>query len=1088
MGDRNKEGLQQPCRSRMSRQGSRHKFKWSAPVRHDLRRTLALAVLLIATCVAAHAQTDLAAITGTVTDSSGAVVPNSQIEARNVATSAIRTTMTNAQGSFTIPSLPAGSYELNVTAAGLQAVRSMIELTLTGATANFRLNVAGTSTVITVEGSAAQVQLQADSHDVSQVVGSAQLDRLPNGGRNLINTATLGPASQAGTDMVNNGGDVGFFNQTSNAAYIAGLDNYHTLFLQDGVENINLLDQTANILASVEAVQEVETTLSNAPARFAQPAVINVITKGGTNQFHGMAYDFLQNDFFNATNWFADSVPVERYNLFGANLGAPILKDRLFGFFDYSGLRNGSSGTFTGRVPTLAERSGNFSGDATIYDPATYNPASGTTSPFPNNMIPSDRFNPFVSLWLANYPAPNTPLNSNNVNYIKNLPNSNTYDEYLGRVDWNISAKHQLLGSIVRNNGLIAGTSITPGLFGIDYSSKGVNATIEETATLTPSIVNVAKIGYNRSIVNRTQEGAGAKNYAAFYGLAGLNAAPVQWAPPYIGINGIGGLGDPYSPQGATQNRFQYADEVNWRIGNHNVYVGGEFVRTQFYGYWVVNNNGQYTFAGNATAKYSGGAVQTIGNGFADFLLGLPENAIAALGVSADPFRSSAVDGYIQDDWKVAPNLTLNIGLRYDFAQAPYDIKGHAAVISPDLSHYIKGPTNSNFGDWGPRFGFALNFAKNSVLRGGYGIYYAGNQWENLQFQLLYPPNVVQVSYLFSITNQQPIQDAVSTSGTGAGLVSPFAMPKVFKDPSAQEWNLNIEQGLGPNTRITVGYLGNVSRHVESRADANQPYALSPGNTSGILDVRPNPNLSFVYVEEGKAIGNYNAFVAAFDRRMSNGLQFLASYTWSKAMDLLDGDNGVLSNQYKPYLTYAPAGWDRTHNLVLSGVYSLPVGTGGRFMTSGNWFNKQVIGGWQLSGIYRIATGEPIAITAVNNADGSPYVTIFANKVCNPDSGFQHTRFHVYNASCFAQPGNGQYGVGGRGSVRNPRQNIADASLSKAFKFTEHHQLEFRAEAFNVFNHPNFGTPGGVVGTPGLGQITYSSSQRVGQFALRYSF
>jgi Carboxypeptidase regulatory-like domain len=1043
-------------------------------------------VILLATRTSS-AQMDLAAITGTVIDNTGAVIPNCQVEVKNLATSAIRTTPTNAQGNYSIPSLPVGSYEINIAAPGFQNLRSTIELTLAGASANFKLNVGSTSTQVTVDATASQIQLQSDSHDVSQVVSSEQLTTLPNSGRNLIGVATLGPASQPGTDMINNGGDVGFFNQTGNAAYIAGLDNYHTMFLQDGVENINLLDQTANILASVEATQEVETTLNNAPARFAQPAVINVITKSGTNHFHGTAYDFLQNKAFNARNWFATSVPIERYNLFGANLGGPILKNKVFAFFDYSGLRNDSYGVATARVPTLAERSGDFSADPTIYDPATYNPATGTSSPFPNNVIPSTRFNQFANLWLPNYPLPNTPLGTNNVNYIKNLPSSDTYDEYLGRVDWNISAKNQLLGSIVKNDGLIAGTSITPGFFGIDFNSKGLNAMIEETATLTPNVVNVGKIGYNRSIVNRTQEGAGAKNYAAYYGLLGLNAEPVQWAPPYIGINGYAGLGDPYSPQGATQNRFQYADEVNWRIGNHNIYFGGQFVRTQFYGYWVVNNNGNYTFAGNATAQYAAGAVTAIGNGFADFLLGYPENAIAAVGVSAAPFRSSSVSGYIQDDWKITPSLTLNLGMRYDFYQPPNDITGHAAVITPDLSRFVKGSTNSNYNDWGPRFGFAYGLKK-TVVRGGYGIYYAGNQWEDLQFELAYPPNVTQVSYLFSIVNQQAIQTAVSTTGAGSGLASPFATPEVFKDPTAQEWNLNVERSLGANTRLTVGYLGNVARHVESRADLNQPYALSPGNTSGILNVRPNPNFSFIYAEVGREPTNYNALIASVDRRFANGLQFLASYTWSKAMDLLDGDNGNLTSQYHPGLSYAPAGWDRTNLFILSGTYALPFGPGRPFASSDNWFNRLVIGGWRFSGIYVIGSGEPIQISAVNNTDGSPYVTIWANKICDTNSGFQHTRFHIYNASCLAQPPNGQYGVGGRYAAREPRENTESLSLSKAFKITENHQLEFRAEAFNAFNHPNFATPEGVVGTPGLGEVTGSYTQRTAQFALRYTF
>ena len=545
-------------------------------------------------------------------------------------------------------------------------------------------------------------------------------------------------------------------------------------------------------------------------------------------------------------------------------------------------------------------------------------------------------------------------------------------------------------------------------------------------------------------------------------------------------------MGDPYSPQGAIQNRFQYADEVNWRLGKHNVYFGGEFVRTQFYGFWVVNNNGNYTFAGNATAQYAGGATTSIGNGLADFLLAYPLHALAAVGISADPFRSSAVDGYIQDDWKLLPSLTLNVGLRYDFAQAPYDIKGHGGLFSVAENIVIPGTFNSNFNDWGPRFGFAWSLLPHSVLRGGYGIYYGGNQWENLQFQLLYPPNVVQKSYTFSITNQQTIENAASTNAPG--LNSPFTMAKVFKDPSVQEWNLNIEQTLGQNTLFTLAYLGNVSHHVENRTDANMPYALSPGNTSGVLDVRPNPNVANVNIQEGNSIANYNALAAKVEGHSSNRMQFLASYTWSKAMDLLDGDNGSFETPYEPFLTYALSGWDRTNNFIFSAVYALPIGPGQRFASSDNWFNKQVIGGWRLSGVQHLATGQPIGITAVNNATTSPDVNFFATKVCDPSDGFVRTRFDIYNASCYVQPANGQNGIGGRNAVRNPKLNTTDISLAKTFPIFERHQLEFRAEAFGVFNHPNFLAAGGLVGTPGLGMVTSSTGERVAQFALRYSF
>jgi outer membrane receptor protein involved in Fe transport len=1078
-------GLDQRCAMAMTSQLTTGQLRSAL---HSLRMFASFAVVFVFSSLCVQAQTELTSITGTVRDSTGAAVAGGQVQARNIGTTATRSTATSAEGNFSLPLMPVGRYEVVVSAPGFQTTRSTIEASLTGATANFQLRVGGTSSEVTVAASSVQVQLQTESHDVSTVVSSTQLSTLPNSGRNLLNTATLGPASQPATDNSSSPGDIGFFNQQSNAVYIAGLDNYHTIYLQDGVENINLLDQTANILASVEAAQEVSTIVNNAPARFAEPAVVNVITKSGTNRLHGTAYDFLQNDAFNARNWFASSVPRERYNLFGGNLGGPILKNHLFGFFDYSGLRQHGASVFSGRVPTSAERQGDFTGEDTINDPATVDPVTGTTSPFPSNIIPASRFNRFATLWLQNYPSPNTPLTASNVNYIANLPTINTYDEYLGRVDWNISSNHQLFASFARNNGLITNSTITPNLFGIQYTDKGINASVAETATIGNNIVNVAKFGYNRSIVNRTQQGAGDKNYAQYYGLNGLNASPVQWASPYVGITGVGGLGDPYSPQGATQNRFQYADEIDWRIGNHSISIGGQFVQTMFDAYWVVNNNGNYSFSGSATAQYAGGAIVNNGLGLADLLLGYPTNATAAVGVSADPFRGSSVAGYVEDDWKLRPDFTLNIGLRYDFAQAPYDKNGHSALYSVALRKIVPGTYKSNFGDWGPRIGFSWGFAPNTLLRGGYGIYYAGNEWENLQFQLLYPPNVVQKSYAFSIQNQLIIENAISGSGTDSALPSPFTMDNPFKDPSVQEWNLNIQRSVGANTLFTVGYLGNVSRHVEGRADLNQAYAVSPGNTSGILDVKPDPTIGFAYAEQTRGVANFNALATSVARQFVNGLQFLASYTWSKSMDMWDGDNGAMQTIYNPSLNYHPAGWDRTHNFIFSGTYALPFGPGRRFANTKNVFNRLAFEGWQISGVYHLASGEPITISAVNNADRSPYVSVFANTQCNPDAGFQRTRFLIFNASCFVQPANGQYGSAGRNSVRQPRFNNADISLSKAFRFTEQHQLEFRAEAFDAFNHPNFLASGGTVGTPGLGRVISSTTQRIAQFGLRYSF
>ncbi len=1041
-------------------------------------------------CVDAIAQTDLSSISGTITDSSGAVVPNCQIELKNVQTSAVRNAVTDARGFYSIPSLTLGNYTVTAAAAGFNKTISTISLTLSGATANLQLNVGNAAQQVTVNGGGS-VALQTDSHEISVTVSSLQLTNLPNNGRSLINVATLGPASQPGSDFAagGSGDDESFFNQQNNSVIIAGLGNNHTSFLQDGVENVNLLTQTANIVASVESAQEVNTILNSAPARFSQPAVVNVITKSGTNQFHGTAYDFLQNDAFDAKNWFQTSKAPKRYDLFGGNIGAPILRNRLFGFFDYSGLRSHTSSVYRDRVPTVAERGGDFSADpGTIYDPSTYNPATGTTTAFKENKI-SGPFSPFSQLWLANYPLPNVPLGADNINYIVNLPSTNNFDQYQGRVDWNISSKNQLFGTIARNSSTQVTPSISPGPFALEYAVSGTNATVEDTYVLSSNMVNVAKVGYNRSNVFREQEGAGALNYSKFYGLQNLNPTPAQWEPPQINVQNYASFGDPYSPDGAIQNRFQFADELNWKLGNHSIYLGGEFVRTQFDGTWVVGNNGIYSFTGAATAQYINGSLTANpaaqGNAFADLLLGYPLSANASTGTSVGAFRETQVAGYLQDDWRVSPNLTVNLGIRYDFDNPPIDKNGHSALFNVPEGKPVPGTWNTNYGDWGPRVGFAYSAGPKTVVRGGYGIYYAPILYNNLQFQLLYPPNFVNQTYYLSIAAPKDIQTLFVANPSLAGQGA-YTITKTLKDPSAQEWNLTIEQSIDSNTLLTLGYIGDVSRHGSARADFNQPFAAAPGSAQ--LTVKPNPLLGPTEGQLNAYSANYNGLIASLSRRYSNGLQFLVSYTWSKSMSILDADNGIPQTIYHPEYDYAPASFDRTHNLLLSAVYDLPFGPGRKFATSNNWFNRAFVGGWQLSGVQQFATGQPISISANNNADTSYLHPEYADKVCDPTSGFSRSKLVFYNAACFTQPAVGQYG-NARDSVRIPGLDTTNISLLKGFQLTERHQVQFRADAFSIFNHPNLWSGGDSVTDPTPGLLNLESvGSRVLQFELRYSF
>lgn len=1052
----------------------------------------ALPICMVAVCVPgiAMAQTDLGAISGTVRDATGAVIPNAQIEVRNTRTSVIRTATSDANGYYNVPTLTVGPYSVTVKAQGFSDSALRVDLTTSGTSANFNLNVGGTEQTVNVEATDSAVEPQTDNHQLTTTVTPTQLVNLPSSGRNVLSIATLGPASQAGTDVGVDVGDTGFYGQQSSSVIISGLGNAHASYLQDGVSNTNLLTQTANILASVEATQEATTLLNGAPARFSQPSVVDVITKSGSNSIHGTVYDFLQNDVFDATNWFAVTKPAKRYNQFGANIGAPLWHNKLFAFFDYSGLRSHTAGTTRTRVPTAAERAGDFSADNTvIYDPATYNTATGTTTQFANNKIDPSRISAFAAQWIKNYPLPTQALGADNVNYVANIPSQSNYDEYLGRVDWNISSKDLMFGNVARLESSVGSNSITPGLFGIFNTIKGTNISLAETHVFNPYIVNVFRVGYNRSNLFRTQQGQGATNYAQQYGLQNVNPLPSQWTPPQVGVNTYASLGDPYSPQGAIQNRFQYNDEVTWKFNRHTIIFGGEFVRTQFDGNWVVGNNGIYNFDGSATSQYVAGARSTTnqGNAFADLLLGFPRTGNAANGTSLAAFRGVDIAGYIQDDFKLLPNLTLNIGLRYDFDNPPVDKDGHSGQFDVPSNRVVPGTWNTNYNDWGPRVGLAYAVDSKTSIRAGYGIYYSPILYNNLQFQLLYAPNFVNQSYSLKIAQPVDIQKIFVANPSITGQQN-YTIAKTLKDTSVQEYNLNIQRSLSGNTLLTIGYIGNVTRHQSGRADFNQPYGYTAGNTSGIRDLRPNPNVAQTTGQTNQLPASYNAFIAQIERRMSKGLQFLGSYTYSKALDIMDGDNANIQNIYNPMLTWGAAGFDRTNNATISAIYQLPFGKGKPFLNSDAFLVREVLGGWQLSGIQRFASGQPIQIVANNNADTSSVHSVYAQKVCSGGAPAGHPRLQYFNPACFVQPGVGQYGTA-RSGPRQPGINTTSLSLMKSFPIWREQELQFRADAFSVFNHPNFGGGSVNVNNQGGGLATYESNgPRSLQLALRYSF
>ncbi len=1061
---------------------------------------LLLFVFLI--CSRLSAQVDLGRVAGSITDPSGAVVPGAKVVVKNVDTGVTRSTASDTGGLYVIPSLPAGHYQVTVEVTGFQPSSQTADVTVGGTVErSFHLSVGGTNQQVDVSAQGG-LNLQTESHTVGGILGTAQLEQLPVSGRNPLAFASVEPGVSPGSDPSVSTSSAQFFGNTSNSIVLGGALDQETGYLQDGVENVTLLTQTANILPSAESISELNVQTNGSDARYRQPGIINITTKSGTNKFHGTAYDFLQNDDLNAKSYnltsSAQTKTPLRYNLFGANLGGPIWKNRAFFFFDYSGLRDQNTTQTLYRVPTPAELQGDFTGEQTLYDPTSYSATTGSNLSYltetGKNAIPGgpSAFNAFAVQYLKYLPAANIPLNTAlNVNYQIPLKQTITNNEYLGRVDVALSQKDQVYGAFGYADMPTTNPTLVPNLFGRIYEGKSVNALGEETHTFSSSLVNSARFGYNRSNYFETIQGAGAENYDQAFGLKNLAPLPQQWAPPYINLTSVISPGYPYAPQGAIQNRFQGVDQLNYIIGKHSLFFGGELIVTRFDGNWVIANNGSYTFNGLFTSQFTGGTQSktNTGNSLADFLLGFPSGATGATGTTAGKFHETEAAGFFQDDWKVLPSLTLNLGLRYQFDNPPNDATGHSSIYDLPTNQNIPGTWQTNYNDWAPRVGFAWAATPSTVVRGGAGIYFSQPPYNFLQFLLAHAPNFIPQAPTFQITNPTPIQNVFVANPSAAGQV-PQTLALHMPDTNVQEFNLFVDQKFAKTFLATVGYAGEIGRHESIRLNANQPNAVAPGTTTTKYNLRPYTYIGDVFGQYNIGSSNSNALQAKIDGRFQGGSRLLASYTWAKSMDIADGDRNPITDYYNPKLNYAPAAWDRTNSFVLSGIYKLPFGPGQRFMQSNRPLGRLATAGWEFTGIYHLASGLPVSITETNSADTGTDETLFAQKVCNPTTGFTKSHTAYFNKACFAQTGPFTYGVGGRAGVRQPGIDNLDIGFDKSFFLTETQQLQFRAEAFNALNHAQFSLPGSIaVSSTSLGAVTGTSRpMRTMQLALRYSF
>lgn len=1067
-----------------------------------------------------HAQVDTATIVGTIQDSSGAVVPGASVTATEVNTNIKTSTRADASGNYAITSLKIGTYSVAVEAQGFKTeTRGGVLLQVQDrARIDFTLQVGSQSEVVNIDASAAVVETETSS--LGDVVTSQQVSDLPLNGRDFTQLATLTTGVIKITESSGNiNGATSQSNGNAGGAFaVNGTRGNLNNFMLDGIDN-NSNDNAGNVLqTNVDAIQEFKIQTSGYSAEFGRSggAVINATIKSGTNQFHGTAFDFLRNDVLDARNFFEPAGPKApfRQNQYGGTLGGPILRNKTFFFVDYQGTRAGTSTPDISTVPTAAEIAGNFNGVATIYDPNSTQIVNGNVvrTPFPNNTIPAQYMDPISRAIAQLYPAPNVPGALHN-NYVINAAGNEQIHQADVRGDHTLSARQTLFArfSLSQVNrfvqpplpGLADGGNYGTGNYIFDTRGAAVGYTF----TISPTMVNEYRMGFNRAHYVDNKPSYGQNYPPSDLAVPGVpNNATINGLTLFQ-PNGYKRLGEPgYTPTTSTSQEFQYGDTLSIVHGKHLIKVGAQLRWSQFNLFQIGQPRGSFSFSGQFTADSPSSGDGT-GNGLADMLLGLPNFAtISTLTYFGN--RQQTYGGFFQDDYKLSPKLTLNLGIRYDYTtpikeahnqQANFDF-ATGQLIAAGTNGASAGLVNTDKDDFSPRIGLAWNVFKDTVVRAAYGRFFSYQEIRtgdplqlayNLPF--FYQPAfssdgvtpVLTVKKGFPPLNpSQAVDASVTISGSGVG--------SRLHAPVLDEWNFNIQHQLPSNILLEVAYVGSKSTHLQTLLDPNQDPTPGPGD---IQARRPYPQYSGFTDIVDRGNSTFHALELKVEKRLSHGLMFLSSFTYSKS---INDQPEICCNSPWPQNSYNVASekglsdFDQRFRWVTSFDYQLPVGKGQRFLNSSRAADL-ILGGWHLGGIFTWHTGfyfSPAMGYDPSNT-GSQGLTR-TDRVCdgNLPSG-QRTVDLWFNPNCFPLPSGYAFGNSGKNVLIGPGQVNGDMSLRKVFTITERARTEFRAEFFNAFNHPNFAQPDNYItdGPGATGTITSTAGvNRQIQLALKVLF
>ncbi len=1076
-------------------------------------------------------------ILGQIKDVSGSVISGASVTITEQNTAISRSVKSDDSGRYAANLMPVGQYTIQVDYAGFaQAVEKNVTLEVQGTReVDFTLAPATVKQGVTVM--ATPVEVQSTNSSLGQVIHSQQVADLPLNGRDFVQLALLTPGTTQGVQPSDFfGGGIGSGSEVSiRGSYSlssGGSRENRTDWLYDGVDNNELTAGGIAVLPSIDALQEFKVLTFDYSAQYgtrAGPTVI-LTSKSGTNQFHGTLFEFLRNTDLNARNFFSPGNPKYNQNQFGGSVGGPIIKDKTFFFFDYQNTLIRQGLPAVAQVPTLLERTGNFTesfpgAPATpIYDPATtaINPVTGqaTRLPFAGNIIPADRLNPVAVRLINLLPAPNV-AGVLSGNYVDVPVRTLDYNQFDIRLDHTFSETDRVFARFSRDQASefmpsgLPDFGGTPGGYGSvqNLSDHGRNAALAETHIFSATSVNQFTLGYSR-IFNHIRSYGDGTDWSNIFGVPGANTGSylnsglvnLQFS------NGFWGLGDRgFSPfQGGT-NVYQISDDWEYVHGAHTLSAGGGIRIMQMNVLGAAFPMGEFSFDNLFTAGFANGSFDaSTGNPIASFLLGLPaggEHDQTFAGTTTGR-RWKEFRPYVQDTWHLSANLTVTLGLAYNLTtpiteehnrQSNFDFATGQLLIAGVNTNAATGVQFYKAG-WEPRIGFAWSpgATKKTAVRGGYGILHdagwnlgAPGLWQNPPFYGSFLFQSDDITPVTTLSQGFPPQTAPSTTNPTGSV---YSQPANFQPGMVQQFNVDVQRELPGAIVLTVGYAGTRSSHLQT-LNWNLDTA-TPGPGIDPPERRPYPQLTYINGILSRGQGRYDSLQVKAEKQTSHGLYFLLGYTYSKAFDngLNDDLGSLVGVPYFPLLAphNADKGLaiiDQTHNFTGSVLYQLPFGSGKQFGGNAQGLTNQLIGGWQINVISHITSGVPIGLSTSANNSGTA-IGNRPDRICNGTLS-NPTVNEFFDITCFVNPAPGQLGNSSRTPLFGPDFVNFDASLFKSFPlgFREGTRLEFRTEVFNIFNHPQFALPGSTLDAPGFGQITSTvNNPRLIQFALKLLF